>query len=99
MNYLDNKQAFLDKDINLSKLSLAIGTNRNYLSRYINQELNTNFNDLINKKRVHYAIELLKNKQFSLLEVGELSGFNSVASFYRAFKKFTGSAPGTISKS
>src|SRR5690606_6413150 len=87
---LDHRQAYLDKDLTLLKLALLIGTNRTYLSRYINQELNTNFNDLVNEKRVNYAFKLLSDDGKKLNEICELSGFNSMSSFYRAFKKFRG---------
>ena len=98
LEQLDEKQAYREKDLTLSKLALLIGTNKSYLSRYINQELNTNFNDLINEKRVLYAKELLLNENRNLYDICEISGFNSMSSFYRAFKKFAGTTPNTYDK-
>lgn len=96
LEQLGEKQVYRDKDLTLVKLAQLIGTNRSYLSNYINQELNTNFNDLINEKRVNYAQILLVQEDKKVYEICELSGFNSTSSFYRAFKKFTGYTPGNI---
>lgn len=96
LEQLDEKQVYRDKDLSLVKLAQLIGTNRSYLSNYINQELNTNFNDLINEKRVNYAQILLANEDMKVYEICEVSGFNSISSFYRAFKKFTGYTPGNM---
>jgi AraC-like DNA-binding protein len=90
---IDEKQIYCDQNITLAKLALLIGTNKSYLSRYINQELNSNFSDYINKKRVDHAAGLLLHNDKNIYEVCELSGFNSLSSFYRAFKKFKGTTP------
>ena len=90
---LVEKEVFRETQLTLGKLALLVGTNKSYLSRYINQELNTNFNDLINRHRITCAQRLLQTGHKNLYEICELSGFNSMSSFYRAFKKFTGYTP------
>jgi YesN/AraC family two-component response regulator len=53
------------------------------------------FSDYINKYRIDYAKSLMsiKNNPLTILEVSEQSGFANEVSFYRNFKKFTGTSP------
>ncbi len=82
---------YLQKDLSLSALAAAIGTNRQYLSNYINSEKGLTFYEYINNFRTDCVLEQLKQapnpKELSLEEVIFLSGFNSYATFFRFFKK------------
>jgi AraC-like DNA-binding protein len=73
-------------------------TNRTYVSKVVNEELNTNFCDLVNSYRVNYAEELLCSPEqansLSIAEIAEMSGFSSESSFYRVFKNKKGISPG-----
>ena len=66
------------------------------LSAVINQGFGKNFNDYINDYRVDAFIEKLKNGEQeaqTLLSLAYDAGFNSKATFNRAFKKTTGVSP------
>jgi AraC-like DNA-binding protein len=93
---LRDKQIYTNPDLRLSDVALMLGSNRSYLSRLINDEMGTNFCELINDYRVKHAKSLLENsnEEISLDEIGSLSGFNSTSSFYRIFKEKTGLSPG-----
>jgi AraC-like DNA-binding protein len=57
---------------------------------------NMNFNDFINGFRIEDFKQRLVNPvntKFSLMGLAYDAGFNSKASFYRAFKKATGQTP------
>lgn len=87
---LETKKRFLDPDLKITDLCRELNTNRTYLSGLINSEFQLNFNDLINQYRVEYAIYLLKNgrdKNLSFQAIAAESGFGSLSSFTRAFKK------------
>lgn len=58
------------------------------------------FYELIRQIRVEKAKEMLldKNCLFSVDGIGKAVGFNSRASFYRAFKKYENESPGTLKK-
>lgn len=90
------RHVYKNPDLTLTDLANLLNTNRNIISKVINQEFQMNFNDYVNKKRVEAIIEKLKNgehKYSTLLGVALDSGFNSKTTFNRAFKKHTGNTP------
>lgn len=96
LTLLQEKELFREPDLRISDLASHLGSNRAYVSRIINQNLQTTFSDLINSYRVEYAKKLLTeshNMPMSVTEVAETSGFSSESSFYRIFKKATGVSP------
>ena len=96
IEHLEKNKDYLEANLTLEVLAERIGTNRTTLSQTINGHLNTNFYELIN----NYRIEEVKRKmlnfdqdKYSLDHLAYESGFNSYVSFYRVFKRFTGSTP------
>lgn len=60
---------------------------------------NSNFKDFVNHYRVEYAKKLLKAEENHILDyIAEESGFASVNSLLRAFRKETGTTPGQFRK-
>jgi AraC-like DNA-binding protein len=53
-----------------------------------------NFQKLKNQLRCDVAMDLLKFPELSIEEVSEKVGFSEQSTFYRAFKKWTGTTPG-----
>ena len=88
---------YLETDLTLLKLAKYLGTNRQYLSNYINQEKHKTFYDYINDFRLEEAERLLDskndNKACSMEEIATLSGYNSYTTFLRSFKKKNGQSP------
>ncbi len=92
---LENKY-YLNPEITIKSLANLMQVNRNGLSHSINKGFDKNFNDFINELRVDEVKRILDNQthtHLTLLGIGLESGFNSKASFNRAFKKFTGQTP------
>ena len=91
------KRYYQDNTLTLQKLAQHLGTNRQYLSNYINQEKHVTFYDYINDFRLTEAKSLLDGKdaenQHSLEDISFMSGFNSYATFLRSFKKKFGQTP------
>ncbi len=91
------KRYYQDNTLTLQKLAQHLGTNRQYLSNHINQELHTTFYDYINDFRLSEAKALLDDKgtenQHSLDNIAMMAGFNSYATFLRSFKKKFGLTP------
>ena len=80
----------------LIKLAGQLGVSENKLSQVINTRSRDNFFDFVNKYRVELVIEKMENgehKGTTLLGLAFNSGFNSIASFNRAFKRITGLTP------
>lgn len=96
LKFMEQEQPWLDPEITLGKLSSMLEVRPEFLSEVINREMNRNFFDFIN----HYRIEEFKaqvmrtdKRHFSILGLAYECGFNSKASFYRAFGKFEGLSP------
>ena len=95
-NFIDRNEAYLDPNFSLSALSQSVDIPKHHLSQVINSEMKTSFYNLINSKRVEYAIgklKLLEKMNYTLEAIGYESGFNSKSSFYHNFKKVTGKTP------
>jgi AraC-like DNA-binding protein len=93
---MEEKQPYLDPEITITKLSEILNVKIEFLSEVLNSQLNHNFFDFINKYRVGEFKNqcLLKaNSHLSIMGLAYNCGFNSKASFYRAFKKFEGISP------
>lgn len=96
---LEEDQVFRSSDLRITDISRALKTNRTYISGVINNEFNSSFCDLVNHYRVNYSKKLLLHKKLYILEyISSESGFASVNSFLRAFKKETGITPGQFRK-
>lgn len=89
------QQYFMKKDLKITDLAKAIGSNRTYVSNYINRTYHCSFSDYTNRMRVEHAQQLLAATTGSkkLSQIAEESGFASEQSFYRNFKKFAGMPP------
>lgn len=87
---------FLNPDVNLITFSETLNSNRTYVSNFIHEEYNCSFSDFVNKFRVEYAIKLMEGmpeRDFTVKSIMVDSGFNSIQSFNRNFKKFEGLPP------
>lgn len=92
----ENEKPYLDPQLTLTDLSRRIGVNSNTLSFTINNGFGKNFNDLINEFRIKEVKEKLSSgeaEKTTLLGIAYDCGFNSKATFNRAFKKFAGVSP------
>ena len=91
------EKLFLQPNLKINDIAQLIGTNRHYIYQAINGQMGASFNDFINKQRIDYALQLMKDKpNLTINEVALQSGFTSQASFYRNFKKFVGTSPRTF---
>ena len=94
VSILREEQLFLLPDLKISDLTSRLQTNRNYLYQAINVQLDTSFSELINRLRIEYAQELMKeDRSLSVTEVCIRSGYLSESSFYRNFKQVSGVSP------
>lgn len=92
---------YLDPKLTLKKLATQMELNINDLSQTINIGLGKTFNDFINELRVNEVKQKIHDAKYAHLNylgIAMESGFNSKATFNRAFKKFTGVNPTTYLK-
>jgi AraC-like DNA-binding protein len=93
----ESSKRFINKDISLAVLAGQLDSNTKYLSEIINTHYNVNFNTYINKLRINYIIEKLKNDpnfiNYKISYLAENCGFSSHSSFATVFKSITGISP------
>lgn len=97
LDWLERNSNFTRKDLTLENVAKEMNTNREYLSRAINEK-NLRFTDLINKFRIQKAIEIISDKEnpksrYTLSVIANHVGFNSNSVFIEAFRKQTGMNP------
>jgi len=101
LHFIKEYKPYLDSQITLQKLAELVQIHPNQLSQVINQNADQNFFNFINSFRTKAVIESLENgihKEQTLLSIAFSSGFNSKASFNRAFKKMTQQTPSNYIK-
>ena len=88
------QKLYLRHNLKVSDVAAELCTNRLYVSTAINDQMGVSFSDYINRKRIDYAIHLMRtHPQKTIYEIADLSGFSSDNSFYRNFKNITGKSP------
>jgi len=93
---------YLNESLTLSNLATKVQLTDKKLSTFINQELQTNFYELINRHRIaafKTEVGLAKNQNLTIWGIASQCGFNSKTSFNRIFKKQTGLTPSQYQKS
>jgi AraC-like DNA-binding protein len=93
---MEEDKVYLDPELSLPRLAEALGCSVNHLSQAINAGHNLSFFDYVNHYRVAEAARLLRQKDCrfpAVLDVALSVGFNSISTFYTAFKKSTGQTP------
>ena len=98
LRIIEDQKLYLNPELNQKLLITLLGTNRKYLYQAISQNAEDNFKQIINRYRVNEAKRLIEDRsnmggESSLEDIHILAGFNSVTSYYRAFKYFTGLTP------
>lgn len=87
---------FLEPELTLQKLADEINCSPKKTSFVINKNFEMNVSDFINSLKIEKAKTLLSstsNKEKTIIEIAYEVGFNSKATFNRAFAKFTGVSP------
>lgn len=79
--------------ITLKDISQAAGFSEYYFSRLFKEYTGQSFLSYLNTYRVKQAAKLLKSTEMSILEIAMDSGFNSLTTFNRIFRKIKGCSP------
>ncbi len=93
---LEVDKLFKNQKLSIESLAGHLGWSEKDVSQVIREGFGTNFNELINRYRIDafkVMIALPENKKYSIAGIAKDVGFNSKASFYRAFKKICGKTP------
>ena len=93
---MDKDHLYLNPNLTLQIFADHLGIAPKEISYALNQAGNTNFNDFINKKRVEAFCGSMANEKktnLTIFGVAQECGFNSPATFQRAFKKVKNMSP------
>lgn len=95
---------FIDNNFAISELSLSyIATVFSYSPKYISyifkKNMGIGFSTYVQNLRVKRAIELMKERRFSIKSIASLCGYNDPLYFSKVFKKKTGISPAKYIKS
>ena len=93
MKKLEDEEFYTDPDVNIDWLADHLGTNRHYVSNYLNQILKMNFYEYVNSLRLQHAEHLLRTSNEKASAIGYMSGFNSEGTYRRLFKDRYGCTP------
>lgn len=91
----ETQKPYLHSGLKMEQVARSIGTNRNYLSKVINNCWHRNFNQFCNFYRVFFACEMFIGHKVTTLEgMQKISGFETFSSFSSAFNLNVRITPG-----
>lgn len=99
---MEVEKPFTKSDLKLQDLAQRLSISPHHLSQILNEKLQQNFNDFINRYRIEEAKRRLADPHESnttILEIAYDVGFNNKASFNSAFKKYLGLTPTQFKRS
>ncbi len=87
------------KEIKLESIADLVHMTPNAFCRFFKQRTNKTFFQFLIELRIEHASQLLsKNKDLSMAEIAEHSGFNSISNFNRKFMVIKGMKPSSYGK-
>ena len=91
---IDNEQLWRNPDTNITKLAVRLNTNRNKLSRIIQEKGYDGYKEFINRRRINEFLKIAdSDKYVNVLDTFFKVGFRSKATALRNFKEYTGMLP------
>jgi AraC-like DNA-binding protein len=84
---------YTDPELSLEIAAKASGANKNHLNVLFRQTTSFTFHQLLIRYRLLKAIEIMKVKNHSMLEIASRTGFGSLNTFERNFRKLIGTPP------
>ncbi|WP_419868007.1 helix-turn-helix domain-containing protein [Chryseobacterium sp. CT-SW4] len=98
----EDEQGFLEKGLTLNKLAQLFETNSTYLSQYINDTKEMNFNKYLAMLRIHYITHVIytndKYLKYSIQALACECGIASRQNFSDLFQEFNGIRPAEFIK-
>lgn len=86
-------EKYMDPDLSLVSVSTEISVSPNYLSALLKKDTGETFKELLTKRRIETAKELLLDTSLKVREIAARCGYNDQHYFSYCFKKYTGISP------
>lgn len=83
----------IKKEITLESIANMAGYSKNHFAKLFHEMVGQNFKDYLNMRRAEISKELIENTEKTIVNIAFEVGFDSVATFYRAYEKRYGEAP------
>jgi AraC-like DNA-binding protein len=90
VKYID---ANYQQDFSVAEIARMLNLSVSQSSRFFKEKMGVSFTEYLRYVQITHAKELLANTDHTVLFISEDSGFSSLASFYRVFKKDAGVTP------
>ncbi len=81
------------REFSSEEMASALWVSRSYLSSYYKSKTGMNLSDSIQMFRIQKAVELLKDPNIKIGDIGPMVGIPSSNTFLRQFRKYTGMTP------
>ena len=90
---MDKIMTFLFSNIDCNILSDLCGISYSYFKRLFIMKFGISPIKYITKKKIMYACDLLLSNKYSVSEIAEMTGYETVYYFSRVFKEHIGMSP------
>jgi AraC-like DNA-binding protein len=95
-NYFEEQHPYLNNDLNINEVAVALDIPAREVSFIINQHFNQRFTDFVNMYRIKYVNQKIKTgylNKFTVESLSKEAGFSSKSTFNVAFKKVNQCTP------
>lgn len=92
------EQRYLEPSFGLKIAATECGIEKNHLNFLLRRTIGLTFHQLLIRRRVFRALELMRTTDLNLLEIAFESGFGSPSSFARNFARVLGDSPSEYRK-
>ncbi len=95
------EELFLQNNLTVKTLGRNLNEKHYHISQTFSEYIKENFNDYVNKHRIEYAKNLLRDPEYAPYKIEAIaleSGFNNKVTFYKAFTKFNDDTPSKYRK-
>jgi AraC-like DNA-binding protein len=94
--YFEEQHPYLNNDLNINEVAVALDIPAREVSFVINQHFNQRFTDFVNMYRIKYVNQKIKTgylNKFTVESLSKEAGFSSKSTFNVAFKKVNQCTP------
>ena len=98
LKILEYCSAHYKEDLTVESVATQLQLSRSTVSHIFSDRIAMSFCDYINSLRLSEAAEILNNPDFTITEIANLSGFPTIRTFNRAFRKHYGITPSEYRK-
>ncbi len=93
------EKSYSDSKLSLCEAATYSGIDKNHLNTLFHQAIELTFHQFLIRYRLLNSIIMIRDKNYSFLEIALASGFGSLSAFQRNFRSVFGVTPSQLKKS